>query len=576
MITKKWTLSVLALSLVGSLSAAPAFAAGHGEQHNKGNHYGWYKQQVTFQDIDNGFSWAQQAIQQLSSEGVFRGVDSTHFQPAGTLNRAQFAVLVSRYFGLQPANGTQEDFRDVHAGDWYFNDIEAAKDYMTMFVDTQGGYDFNPNQPINRAEAAVTLVQALLKKNEVQLVTPDQANQILSVYSDASLIPQNLRVHVATAVQAGVIKGVALDRFDPLSTLNRAQAATLLYRLQSQLQVLPIDSTTGQPIEVAPGTPVTTTGTTTTGTGTTYTNGPVITYQSSTYNLPVGSQVSVSSSALGAVYLVPTTYAANNVSTLDSLVNSNVASKSTVGQAYTTVALNTMNLAAGNYTVYAVDQYGNISTLGSTITLTGTGSTTTTSPTVTYLSSSYNLNVGDQVAVSSNEIGAVYLIPTNDAPNSVNSLESLVSSNVGTKATVSQPNSGVSLSTSNLAAGNYTIYVTDQYGNIGKYSDTVNLSSASTSAFSGVQLQSRSADTNGVTYATIAVQSTSLANGTPVTVELVNTNGTSLSPAIASQAVINNNTASATLAIPVSVPYGNYLVKVTAGGYTNQSLTFTK
>jgi hypothetical protein len=568
---KKWASSLLALSLVTSLSAGSVFAdSKHGKGHDNGLHLGWYKQtKIQFQDID-GYSWAKEAIESLASEGILRGVSQNQFNPGGQLNRAQFAALVTRYFGLQPADASHEDFTDVHTGDMFFRDIESAKDYMTMFVNGTGGYSFNPNQPINRAEAAVTLVQLLLKHNNIQLVTQDQANQILSVYADAYLIPQNLRIHVATAVQAGVIKGVATNRFDPLTTLNRAQAATLLYRLQSQLQFLPIDPTTGAPIEVVPGTP----GTDYSG-GTTDTTTPTVSYQSSSYNLTVGSQVVVSSNELGAVYLVPTGYSPSNVSSLDSLVNSNVASKATVGQINSNVSLNTSNLAAGNYVIYVADLAGNIGKYSYTVNLSGS-SVDTNSPTISYQSSSYNLNAGDQVVVSSNELGSVYLISNAYTPNSVSALDSLVNnSSIGTKTTVGQINSSVALNTSNLTAGNYTIYVTDLSGNIGRYSYTIHLNTAAPS-ISSVQTYSRSVDTNGVTHLTVTVQTTNAANNNTTNVELINTNGTSLNPVISTQTTIYNNTATATLDIPSYLASGDYRVKVTVGNSTNQSLTFTK
>ncbi|HJV44357.1 MAG TPA: S-layer homology domain-containing protein [Bacillota bacterium] len=459
---KKWMTSLLALSLVSSFSTAPVLADGfHGKKHDNGNHYGWYKQQkVSFEDIDDGFSWAKQAIEKLAEEGIIRGMDDHHFQPAGKLNRAQFAVLVSRFFTLQASDTTHEDFLDVHNGDWYFKDVEAAKDYMTWFT-VDGGYDFLPNQAINRAEAAVTLVQLLIKQNSIQLVSQDEANQILSVYEDANLIPQNLRIHVATAVKAGVIKGVAADRFDPLSTLNRAQAATLLYRLQTDVT----NPSTGEPIEVVPG------------------------------------------------------------------------------------------------------------SAGSTNETTGTG-TDTTSPTITYSSTSYTLAVGDSVSVSSNEMGAVYLIPATYTPAKVSDLDSLINSKLGVKAIVGQVNSGVSLDTSNLTNGDYILYAVDLSGNITKFSHNIQLGTATSIA--NVQTESKNTDSNGITHLTIGVQTTNITNNTQVNLELVNTNGTSLNPSITSQTVINNNTTTAILDIPATLQSGDYKVKVTIGNNTDQSLVFTK
>jgi hypothetical protein len=567
MLLRKWGISLTALTLVTGLSAGSAFAdSNHGHQNN-GKHLGWVNQQVKFggfDDIGADYSWAQNAIQKLAEEGIIHGVDAHHFQPGGKLNRAQFAALLTQYFSLQPANPNQQDFKDVHIGDWDFTAIEASKDYMTMFTDIGGGYDFKPLLPINRSEAAVTLVQLLIKENAVQLVSADQANQILSTYKDANLIPQNLRIHVATAIQAGVLKGVGHNRFDPLSTLNRAQAATLLYNLQTQLQVPPTNSDdNGTSTEVTPGTPSTNPGTTSLS----------VSYQSSSYNVPVGTSVYVSSNELGSVYLIPSSYAPTTVSALNAYINQGVGTESSVTQVNTSVGLNTSNLSTGDYSVYATDAYGNLVKLNNTVQIVAAQQT---SLSVSYQSPSYNVTVGTPVYVSSNELGSVYLIPSSyAAPTSVSALDSYINQNIGTKTSVTQVNTSVALNTTNLATGDYSVYATDADGNLVKLGNTVHIVAAQPTV-SSVQLQSKTTDNTGNIQLTLDIQTANTINSTQAQVELVNNDGTSLNPSITTQATINNNAGTATLEIPATLQAGNYKVKVTVGSYSDTSLPFVK
>lgn len=450
---RKTAIGLTAFSLIASLSAVPALAEkdDHG-QHDNGKHLGWYKQQysVSFDDIDGDFSWAKDAIQQLAKEGIVHGVDAKHFQPNGQLTRAQFAALVSNYFSLQPANSNQEDFQDVHVGDWYFKAVEASKDYMTMFTNVSGGYDFKPNLPINRAEAAVTLVQVLLKQNAIQLVSADQANQILSGYTDANLIPQQLRIHVATAIQAGLMKGIGANRFDPLTTLNRAQAAALLYRLQNQLQIPPIDSNGNPVTEVPPGTPSSNPGST---------NGTLtVTYQSPSYVVSIGNPIYVSSSQFGSVYLIPNNYTApNSVSSLDDFVNANLGSKTSVTQANTSVALSTANLAGGYYSIYAADLYGNITKLNNTVQLVSSQSAAISSvqlqSNTTDSSGAVHLTLNIQTTNVSNNTQAVAELVTSGGSSLNPSLtaQTTIYNNSGT-VTLDIP--------AGLQSGNYKVKVT--------------------------------------------------------------------------------------------------------------------
>ena len=458
MLLRKWGISLTALTLVTGLSAGSAFADSEHGHHDNGNHNGWYKQVQSFQgfdDIDEEYSWAQNAIQKLAEEGIIHGIDAHHFQPGGKLNRAQFAALLTQYFSLQPTNSNQQDFKDVHIGDWDFTAIEASKDYMTMFTDIGGGYDFKPLLPINRSEAAVTLVQLLIKENAVQLVSADQANQILSTYKDANLIPQNLRIHVATAIQAGVLKGVGHNRFDPLSTLNRAQAATLLYNLQTQLQVPPTNSDdNGTSTEVTPGTPSTNPGTTSLS----------VSYQSSSYDVPVGTSVYVSSNELGSVYLIPSSYAApTSVNALDTYINQNIGTKTSVTQVNTSVALNTTNLATGDYSVYATDANGSLVKLGNTVHIVAaqpTVSAVQLQSKTTDNTGNIQLTVDIQTANTVNSTQAKVELVNNDGTSLNPSItaQATINNNTG-NATLEIPAS--------LQAGNYKVKVT-----VGSYSDT--------------------------------------------------------------------------------------------------------
>jgi hypothetical protein len=262
---KKIAAAISSIALLASMSA-PAFAS------DRGYHLGQLTDdhddqkkvyQFNFIDVDGDFSWAKKAIAKLAEQKVVSGIDKTHFNPGGTITRAQFATLLSRYFHLQTTNNTTQDYQDVSNKDWFFPYVEAAKDYMTAFQEPNGQYYFEPNRPVNRAEAAVTLVKILQKENIVQLVSNDQADTILSAYKDANEIPVNLRAYVATAIHSGVMVGVKPDRFDPLSNLNRAQVAALFYNIENQLEVLPqSDGTSTGLIEVVPGSNSSTTNST--------------------------------------------------------------------------------------------------------------------------------------------------------------------------------------------------------------------------------------------------------------------------------------------------------------------------
>ncbi|WP_027365547.1 S-layer homology domain-containing protein [Desulfotruncus alcoholivorax] len=73
----------------------------------------------------------------------------------------------------------------------------------------------------------------------------------------------------------------------------------------------------------------------------------------------------------------------------------------------------------------------------------------------------------------------------------------------------------------------------------------------------------------------VNVDTTSIADGTGVSVELVDTAGNSLSPQVTGASTISNNSAIVSLAIPGTVPAGYYRLKAVAGDSSNTGAVFT-
>lgn len=473
---RKWTIGLTTLAMASSLSVTSAFADSyHGNQNswnanqyqqsqNYGAKFHRYNQNQfnpsqqsynsAFNDLGN-YGWAQNAISRLVSQGVFKGVGRNQFNPGGKLTRAQMSVLLSQYFGVkqtnQNKNHKRKKYTDVQQSDWYYNQVEATQDYFTS-----NGNSFNPNHSMSRAETAATLVNLLVQKGTLQLVSSDQADQILSQYADADQIPSNERVYVATAIQAGIMNGVGQNTFDPQGTLTRAEIATLLYNLQQGQLGL-------QPVEVPP--------TSTTGT------------------VNVNSPVSV------------------------------------------------VNVSGGEVTL------------------------------------------GQNVYVQTNQPATVYLVANNGA-SLINKaqLDSLVSTGQGTALNVIQVNSNVAIPTSSLSAGNYVIYAVDAYGNLSEANTGVQLvaSASNVNEINNVSVSNQSTDENGNVLLNVAIATSGVVDNTPVEVELVNADGSSLNASISQAGTISNNQATVTVTIPAGLQQGTYHLKTTVGSVVNEAATYTQ
>jgi hypothetical protein len=246
---KKLLATVSAFAVL-TLSSAPAFAAQtNGTTSIKGNQN---HIQITNNTQINNINihlddisghWAEKYILDLVAKGVLDGDENHHFHPDQHVTREQFAKMVAVMFHLTNTSTTQ-DFVDVPQKRWSFKFIEATKDYFDAFKDLNGGYDFHPEEGAQRQDVTVTLVKVLLKLNpNIQLMDATAADQLLhSKFKDADNIAVVLRPYVATAVQNNLIQGDDQGRFNPDSTLTRAEAATLLDRISDLDVVVGISS----------------------------------------------------------------------------------------------------------------------------------------------------------------------------------------------------------------------------------------------------------------------------------------------------------------------------------------------
>ncbi|PYE60942.1 hypothetical protein DFP93_111124, partial [Aneurinibacillus soli] len=88
-----------------------------------------------------------------------------------------------------------------------------------------------------------------------------------------------------------------------------------------------------------------------------------------------------------------------------------------------------------------------------------------TAPTVTLISTS-PIVIGNNVIVTSNETGIVYLVPTTENPSNKEQLENLVSGGRAKKASVTSIQTNTSITTEGLLAGSYKTYAMDASGNV--------------------------------------------------------------------------------------------------------------
>lgn len=240
---------------------------------NKGKGWGQFK------DVDINF-WGYQAIMDLTQRGIINGYTDNTFRPNANVTRAEFAALLVRTMDLK-ATGNTQTFADVPPSSWYYESVEASKNFLTGYKNSSGALYFYGDRNAVREDMAVALVKAL------NLPATPNDNALQRLYSDYSSISPALRGYVYAAYQNKLMQG-GDGKFEPQANLTRAQAAQLLMNVISVMEKIAVGDNGEEKVPVDGSNPAYAQLN-----GLTYNNTAVSGFKAATYNynveLPAGT-----------------------------------------------------------------------------------------------------------------------------------------------------------------------------------------------------------------------------------------------------------------------------------------------
>ncbi|CAH1057408.1 endo-alpha-N-acetylgalactosaminidase family protein [Paenibacillus pseudetheri] len=166
---------------------------------------------------DLGDHWAKASIEKSVELGFVTGYEDETFRPNGTVTRGEFSTMLARALKLDLGD-TEVSFSDQKQTPvWAKAFIQAIA--KAGFIKGYEDGTFRANKEITRSELVVIAVRALgLEVNPKATLTFDDADQI----------PVWARPYVATAAEAGLIKGNGDGKFNPNASSTRAEAVTLI------------------------------------------------------------------------------------------------------------------------------------------------------------------------------------------------------------------------------------------------------------------------------------------------------------------------------------------------------------
>lgn len=181
----------------------------------------------TFKDVPETH-WAYSYVEQAVSDGIVNGMSPDVFSPSTQVTSAQFFAMLKRVF-MPGASSI------VVGEPWYMEYWRLASGYRNLIEGTNVTKE-NFNSAISRYDMAQALYNYNKKARGDSVsgyrtlygITPAKSSQI----KDYNSIPEKYRTAVLWAYGAGALKGDEKGNFNGSNVMNRAEAATVMVRME--------------------------------------------------------------------------------------------------------------------------------------------------------------------------------------------------------------------------------------------------------------------------------------------------------------------------------------------------------
>ena len=181
---------------------------------------------LPFSDIEKG-TWHYEPACYVYQRGIMTGMDEVHFNPSGSVSRAQFAVILHRMNG-EGSMSYWNAFPDIEAGTWYTDAV--------LWANSQGvvkGYDsgmFGPSDYITREQMATMLYRYAERQGY------DVSEKVsYNYFADASRVSGFASDAMQWATGTGIISGKdSGTRIDPQGNTARIECAIMIERFEEK------------------------------------------------------------------------------------------------------------------------------------------------------------------------------------------------------------------------------------------------------------------------------------------------------------------------------------------------------
>ena len=221
-----------------------------------------------FSDVDSDatVSWAKASIDKMTDAGYIKGYEDGTFRPQKSISKIECLILMSRMLGYEDkkfadvASAAKDAYKTTAAK--YNSTYSGELSYLlyTGVLKEDDLVDYassaNANVQLLRYQAAMLMAKLLGSDSEAKAYSVSTPS-----YADDASIPSAAKNYVEYVSANSIMNGMdktadGKAQFSPMTTLTRAQMATLLARMMDKLNT----SYTGGTVESASSSSITVDG----------------------------------------------------------------------------------------------------------------------------------------------------------------------------------------------------------------------------------------------------------------------------------------------------------------------------
>lgn len=170
--------------------------------------------------------WAINDIAYLAGKKVLSGYPDETFRPDASITRAEFSKILAQIMNLEKKTYIPS-FIDVDKNEWYADYLYTILDSGIIPVEMADAGHFYPQKHITREEVAVMITNALVECKNIVM-----ENKGVDSYKDSDKVSEWAKASVGAVTGEGLMTGDDTGKFNPESSITRAEIAAVIRRLE--------------------------------------------------------------------------------------------------------------------------------------------------------------------------------------------------------------------------------------------------------------------------------------------------------------------------------------------------------